>query len=104
MDIVDQCSMMIWRMVCLTVNNDPDFFQCLRFYELIKCSNVLKDKIKSIGLQTFDQMHIPQGSWHRLENNTDERLDIIEIQYGEKCIEEDIVRLKEGNKRRDYEI
>jgi cytidyltransferase-like protein len=57
-------------------------------------ADVLKDKIKRIGLQPFDQMYIPQGSWHKLENNTDERLDIIEIQYGEKCMEEDIIREK----------
>ena len=40
----------------------------------------------------FDNIHIPVGSWHQLMNATDEPLKIIEIQYGEECIEEDIER------------
>jgi len=40
----------------------------------------------------YDQILIPIGSWHRLSNNTDKPLRIIEIQYGDKCIEEDIIR------------
>jgi len=30
--------------------------------------------------------------WHQLSNETDELLKILEIQYGEKCVEEDIER------------
>jgi D-beta-D-heptose 7-phosphate kinase/D-beta-D-heptose 1-phosphate adenosyltransferase len=40
----------------------------------------------------FDTIHIPSGSWHQLINATDEPLKIIEIQYGNECIEEDIER------------
>lgn len=40
----------------------------------------------------FDTVHIPNNSWHQLINTTDEPLKIIEIQYGEDCIEEDIER------------
>lgn len=36
---------------------------------------------------------IPCNSWHQLCNETDKPLKIIEIQYGENCIEEDIERL-----------
>ena len=37
-------------------------------------------------------LHIPRDSWHRLSNETQEPLKIIEIQYGSNCIEEDIER------------
>ena len=30
--------------------------------------------------------------WHQLVNETDKELSIIEIQYGTKCLESDIVR------------
>jgi len=35
---------------------------------------------------------IPCDSWHQLCNETDRPLKIIEIQYGENCVEEDIER------------
>jgi len=38
------------------------------------------------------ELHIPVGSWHQLRNNTQEPVQIIEIQYGTECIEEDIER------------
>ena len=41
-----------------------------------------------------EQILIPAGTWHKLINNTDEELFIVEIQYGEKCEESDIVRRK----------
>lgn len=40
----------------------------------------------------FDTIHIPKNEWHQLANETDSLLKIIEIQYGEDCIEEDIER------------
>lgn len=41
----------------------------------------------------FDKLTIPLGQWHRLENqSTTNPLKIIEIQYGEECVEEDIQR------------
>lgn len=36
---------------------------------------------------------IQLNQWHQLCNETDEPLKLIEIQYGDKCIEEDIQRL-----------
>lgn len=43
----------------------------------------------SRGNQFF---HIKQGEWHQIRNPGQEPLYIIEIQYGELCIEEDIER------------
>lgn len=40
----------------------------------------------------FKTIHIPTGRWHQLANETDKPLKIIEIQYGNECIEEDIER------------
>ena len=45
-------------------------------------------------------IHIPKGEWHQIENPSDsENLIIIEVQYGKKCIEDDIERRddKENN-------
>ena len=47
-------------------------------------------------LDTFDQfqhIHINQKQWHQLANETDQPLKLVEIQYGENCVEEDIERL-----------
>jgi cytidyltransferase-like protein len=38
---------------------------------------------------------IGQGTWHRAFNDTDEPVHILEVQYGEACIEEDIERRNE---------
>lgn len=42
--------------------------------------------------EKFDHLFIPRGQWHRLCNETEKDLKVIEIQYGTNCIEEDIVR------------
>ena len=42
--------------------------------------------------EKFRNIHIAANQWHRLANETDKPLKIIEIQYGEECIEEDIER------------
>jgi cytidyltransferase-like protein len=44
-------------------------------------------------LQQHDSIFIPTESWHRLENTGTGDLCVIEIQYGEKCTEDDIIRL-----------
>jgi cytidyltransferase-like protein len=44
---------------------------------------------------TFNEhqsVSIAENHWHQLANETDHQLKIIEIQYGEQCIEEDIER------------
>ncbi len=40
----------------------------------------------------FQNIHIATNQWHRLANETDKPLKIIEIQYGNECVEEDIER------------
>lgn len=40
----------------------------------------------------FQTLFISRNDWHQLCNETNEPLKIIEIQYGENCIEEDIER------------
>lgn len=42
---------------------------------------------------TFSTIHIATNDWHRLANETSEPLKIVEIQYGEECVEEDIERI-----------
>lgn len=42
--------------------------------------------------EKFDYLFIQKKQWHRLCNETDVPLKVIEIQYGTNCIEEDIVR------------
>lgn len=42
----------------------------------------------------FSTIHIRKNQWHQLINEGKEPLKIIEIQYGEECIEEDITRKK----------
>lgn len=43
-------------------------------------------------LDKHDSYHIEVGQWHRLENPESTPLEVIEIQYGNLCVEEDIVR------------
>jgi cytidyltransferase-like protein len=45
-------------------------------------------------LEAQKSLEIPVGTWHQLSNEQETELKIIEIQYGEKCIEEDIERRK----------
>lgn len=46
-------------------------------------------------LGTFNEhqaLHIEKTQWHMLCNETDQPLKVVEIQYGEDCVEEDIER------------
>lgn len=46
-----------------------------------------------LGVYTkFQHIHIDRGQWHRLCNETNIPLKVIEIQYGTACVEEDIER------------
>jgi len=50
---------------------------------------------KMLSKRTYElheQLIVPLESWHRLSNETELPVKIIEIQYGDKCIEEDIKR------------
>lgn len=45
-----------------------------------------------LEMAQHSQVQIPQGDWHRLSNPYDKPCRIVEIQYGDDCIEEDIER------------
>lgn len=45
------------------------------------------------NLEQHDYYRVELGQWHRLENTGTKDLCIIEIQYGHKCNEDDIIRL-----------
>lgn len=51
---------------------------------------------KEISLLTDDSHYIPDNTWHQLINTGDVPLHVIEIQQGERCVEEDIERAIEG--------
>lgn len=51
--------------------------------------------IKKILLNKFDHYVVPKKQWHQIINPFHEPVHIIEIQYGDECIEEDIERLDE---------
>ena len=50
------------------------------------------DNKQSIKLNKFDHYLVPLGEWHQITNPFEETCHLIEIQYGEECIEEDIER------------
>jgi cytidyltransferase-like protein len=43
-------------------------------------------------LDKHDQLHVVKQEWHQLTNPYDHPLKIVEVQYGDQCIEEDIER------------
>jgi len=55
-----------------------------------KSSQVLSNR----EYEMYEQLTVPENSWHRLSNCTNEPVRIIEIQYGDQCIEEDITRIE----------
>ena len=48
--------------------------------------------LPAIEISKHSQVVIPLYGWHRLYNPFDEPCQVVEIQYGDKCIEEDIER------------
>tara|TARA_X000000368_G_scaffold286497_1_gene227589 strand:+ start:1429 stop:2208 length:780 start_codon:yes stop_codon:yes gene_type:complete len=60
--------------------------------EVVFSKNDPKKKIKKI-LKKFDSFNVSQGQWHQIINPFDEDCHIIEIQYGDSVIEDDIERL-----------
>ena len=44
-------------------------------------------------LEKHDDYHVEVGQWHQLQNPFDEPCRIVEIQFGDKCDEEDIIRV-----------
>jgi len=50
------------------------------------------DNKQSIQLNKFDHYLVPLGEWHQITNPFDKACHLIEIQYGEECVEDDIER------------
>jgi mannose-6-phosphate isomerase-like protein (cupin superfamily) len=46
----------------------------------------------STTISQHQECKIPVGEWHQLTNPFDEPVKVVEIQYGESCVEEDIER------------
>lgn len=59
---------------------------------LVNYSNDSPDNKKQIQLDKFDHYFVPVGKWHQITNPFNETCHLIEIQYGEECIEDDIER------------
>jgi cytidyltransferase-like protein len=49
-------------------------------------------ELPPVLLTKHDEYCVPVEEWHQLTNPTDKDLRVVEIQYGENCIEEDIER------------
>ena len=61
---------------------------------VVSYSNDTKNKnIKELKLHKFDHYLVPVGHWHQITNPSNKKTHIIEIQYGDDCIESDIERL-----------
>ena len=54
-----------------------------------------KNDIKKIMLNKFDYYVVPKKQWHQIINPFQESVHIIEIQYGDECIEDDIERIEQ---------
>ena len=52
------------------------------------------DNRKDVQLNKFDHYLVPLGEWHQITNPFDKPCHLIEILYGESCVEEDIERLE----------
>jgi cytidyltransferase-like protein len=55
-------------------------------------ATVYWDKYSNTKLTKHSSEVIQKQEWHRLVNETSMPLKLVEIQYGEQCIEEDIIR------------
>lgn len=58
-------------------------------------ATVIEERQSSNSKNTYykhNTVNIPTGVWHQLKNNETQPLKIVEIQYGEKCEEDDIER------------
>jgi len=50
------------------------------------------DKKSEVAMGMHDSLIIEKGTWHKAVNKTDHNCCVLEVQYGEKCIEDDIER------------
>jgi cytidyltransferase-like protein len=60
---------------------------------IVKFSQDVPNSYKETLLKSEDFFHIKKGAWHQISNQSKKPCHIIEIQYGDKTIEEDIERI-----------
>ena len=58
------------------------------------------NKKERIILNKFDHFIVDEGQWHQIINPFEEECHIIEIQYGDSVIEDDIERLSYYNDKK----
>jgi len=56
-------------------------------------NDMVPKNLKKVNLKKFDHFIVPIGQWHQIINQTKKQTHIIEIQYGDECVEDDIERL-----------
>lgn len=61
---------------------------------IVNYSEKEPENFKEINLKIEDSLFIKKKSWHQIINPYDEPCHIIEIQYGEQTIEDDIERIR----------
>tara|TARA_B100000780_G_scaffold264088_1_gene218458 strand:+ start:8861 stop:9634 length:774 start_codon:yes stop_codon:yes gene_type:complete len=59
---------------------------------IVNYSKKNPDNKKNIQLNKFDHYLVPLGEWHQITNPFAETCHLIEIQYGDECVEDDIER------------
>ena len=61
---------------------------------IVNFSKTDPKNLKKIKLNKFDYFIISIDDWHQITNPYNKTAHIIEIQYGEECVEDDIIRTK----------
>ena len=59
---------------------------------LLNYSKISPEEVEEIALNKHQSFHVELGDWHQIFNPFNEKCKIIEIQYGQETIEEDIER------------
>jgi mannose-6-phosphate isomerase-like protein (cupin superfamily) len=59
---------------------------------IVNRATPLNFDLPTAELNKHEQLHIVQQEWHQLTNPYSHPLKIVEIQYGDQCVEEDIER------------
>jgi len=67
-------------------------FKRKEFWVVQQGECIVNQEFTSVPLKIHKTLVIPHGAWHQLTNPFDKPCHIIEIQYGEDCVEEDIER------------
>lgn len=69
-----------------------ELWMCSSGQGKLKMINDITQKVTCTDVKRHTFHFIENGNWHQLLNTNNEELRLIEIQYGENCIEEDIQR------------